>query len=825
MVRRAAPGHAVSVPRGFPPYDPTGLRLFGDRGKPLLSNSLLRILGEDHRLLLGLARPLTRKGEELPGVQVRDLLSDVVGGRHLKSANPHATVDRAFEEINWGIAGTAVEERLQDERFVVPEAVHADELFLRNLPMSGQLRGVWDQLLGDPEATVADTVDVSRRVVRHSGGGWAAVAEWAVLLEHFCVDAESFGLFQDAQTALKLDLVADLVAEELRRADGNRLDGAWVELLRRRKGWGRERATLDTVGHELGVTRERVRQIEARLFEYSGIRVWPLPKVLGEALEVALDSDVSSEEFGVTLVRSGITVGPEWDREAVADLCTALGRLEDAEAVRDSAEAAEIRAAEVRQENQEVLARIRQARSHMGFVRLDAVDDGSGSPLPVAQVRDRLIAAFPRVAFVRGWALAGVQRATAAENAALDQLAVADALPSSVIVEGLDRVARKRLDLALPPADIVIDLLSEIGCVTVEDGMVSPLITSELPDVGSNDRWLHDLLFNHPGQSMHVEDVLRAARASGRNEASISVHVTYSPIVRRVGGIVSLVGSELDPAERASIKRAADAKRVPSDYTIAWTEDGPVLTLTMGTAYLTSTVVGMRQDLLSSVRVEGLGTTCCSAYDSDARLGISGPNAVYGWTTLFRHWVSAHGISEGDRVRVLVGDEVVSTLEPWAQVERESGVVGVVPSAHTGAAVEPQLTLPVPDQVAIPGPAAIPVGTAATQSPAALVDLPGALPTEPIRDMPAPGTPSPRPRGEERLTLSAAREDLVVGRDGSSLTARFGSAANELARAWLRIRPTGGRVWVDADGAATTLVGDQLTYLGQVPVEWLSEHK
>ena len=237
-------------------------------------------------------------------------------------------------------------------------------------------------------------------------------------------------------------------------------------------------------------------------------------------------------------------------------------------------------------------------------------------------------------------------------------------------MDGLDRVARKRNDVALPPAAVVISLLAKIGCLSVEDGMASPSTPADLPEPGSNDRWLYDLLIAQPDESMHVDDVLRVARAEGRSEASIGSHLTYSPVVRRVGGVVSLVGADLAPAERARIKRVANAKRVESDYTVEWTDRGPVVTLALGTAYLTSAVVGMRKDLLESVKVSGLSTACCRNYRSDARLGISGLNAVYGWTTLFHHWVTAHGVSEGDQVRVLLSESVVSTLEPWAADEQ-----------------------------------------------------------------------------------------------------------------------------------------------------------
>jgi hypothetical protein len=38
----------------------------------------------------------------------------------------------------------------------------------------------------------------------------------------------------------------------------------------------------------------------------------------------------------------------------------------------------------------------------------------------------------------------------------------------------------------------------------------------------------------------------------------------------------------------------------------------------------------------------------------------------------------------------------------------------------------------------------------------------------------------------------------------------------ELAVKWLKIRPQGGRIFIDSHGNATTLIDDRLIYLGNV---------
>jgi hypothetical protein len=243
--------------------------------------------------------------------------------------------------------------------------------------------------------------------------------------------------------------------------------------------------------------------------------------------------------------------------------------------------------------------------------------------------------------------------------------------------------------------------------------------------------------------------------------------------------------------------------------------------------------------------------------------------------------VSAHHVSEGDQVRVLLGDSVVSTLEPWAYAvvdaqaaaasapvvgpARDSEIVddadepalwslpavsvqlGIpsleegVPSSGQQDEASPELGLSNPSVSRRSGAAGspehastlwdVPVQGAlelgrrdASREGGESLDVePGSWRREFVADTPEPGSLSLRPRGDVRLTLSVARSEILLSRDGTSLNERHGAAAEELAKAWLRIRPSGGRIWVDEDGFATTLVGGELLSLGRVPTGWVLE--
>jgi hypothetical protein len=81
--------------------------------------------------------------------------------------------------------------------------------------------------------------------------------------------------------------------------------------------------------------------------------------------------------------------------------------------------------------------------------------------------------------------------------------------------------------------------------------------------------------------------------------------------------------------------------------------------------------------------------------------------------------------------------------------------------------------------------------------------------------LPAPGQPWPYARGVDVWMLSGHRRKLMT--NGLSLDEFLTpAAAKKLVDSFLRIRPQGGRVWVDGDGDATTYVGGVLTYLGRL---------
>lgn len=79
-----------------------------------------------------------------------------------------------------------------------------------------------------------------------------------------------------------------------------------------------------------------------------------------------------------------------------------------------------------------------------------------------------------------------------------------------------------------------------------------------------------------------------------------------------------------------------------------------------------------------------------------------------------------------------------------------------------------------------------------------------------------PGAIWNRPKGDKKVVLSVSSRNLADKKNGKVLDDIDPRQTKALAEKWLSIRPEGGRVFIDSDGHASTLIDDKLIYLGNV---------
>ena len=73
-----------------------------------------------------------------------------------------------------------------------------------------------------------------------------------------------------------------------------------------------------------------------------------------------------------------------------------------------------------------------------------------------------------------------------------------------------------------------------------------------------------------------------------------------------------------------------------------------------------------------------------------------------------------------------------------------------------------------------------------------------------------------RPKGLRKVVLSVFARDLVEAKGGTVLAKADPVETRALAERWLKIRPQGGRIFIDTEGHASTLIDNRLVYLGNI---------
>jgi chromosome segregation ATPase len=71
-------------------------------------------------------------------------------------------------------------------------------------------------------------------------------------------------------------------------------------------------------------------------------------------------------------------------------------------------------------------------------------------------------------------------------------------------------------------------------------------------------------------------------------------------------------------------------------------------------------------------------------------------------------------------------------------------------------------------------------------------------------------------KGKKKLILSVKQRDLIDPVTDEPVNSIDSESRKKLAEQWLRIRPSGGRIFIDDQGNASTLLGENLIYLGNL---------
>lgn len=339
---------------------------------------------------------------------------------------------------------------------------------------------------------------------------------------------------------------------------------------------GQDPVTLEAAGQPIGVTRERVRQLERKLRDGIGSRagIWTptLERTLKRAGELL---PISPADLGARLVDQGLVSGPF----SIPSLMAAAELFGHEVPFSYQPHVKTLTRAGEWAPSSAIHTAAHRLVEHWGATTLADVEarveeDGGDVDPAVLLLMVESIEDFRWLDRERGWfwIRGGRNRLL---NHVEKIVAVAGSIGIGELRAGVGR--HHRMKGFRPPRHVLAALCVDTGRYQREGDLI--VGGKDLPDwrtvLGDNERELVDILFEH-GPLMRREDLEQVAvRERGVKRTSFYVYLTYSPVLERYApGVYGLRGASVGAAEVDALVPPRVRQQVLQDH--GWTADRQV---------------------------------------------------------------------------------------------------------------------------------------------------------------------------------------------------------------------------------------------------------
>ena len=464
-----------------------------------------------------------------------------------------------------------------------------------------------------------------------------------------------------------------LIASAYRAAYGKAASEEWLLALSMRAGTKGTIATLDQAGELIGVTRERVRQVVAK--------VWPhmvgadIPNLAHIVESVARLSPVR-EPIGELLSQSGL-VRSSLTGAAFLNLLKMLGtspsELTGINLVRLGdwlVEESEVAVAKA-------VAVARRHTSSYGMTTVEEIRQvlaSAENDLDPDHIR-RILDGDSSVMWVGDWLWINKQsdglHSNRLVNTARSILSVNSPQSVSSIHEGARRVWKfRQLDI-LPPTAAMKGFFEASPYFVVENDLVRPLEPLDYHDVlGGVAASMIDVLKSSPYQVMDRRSLHEACADAGIAKGTFGIWTTFAEWMERFAPSVwGLRGSKPSPAAVDAIRVAAHARRnaEPRRRSWEWAPDGAVVhTMDVTTSLMSTGVLSFEPEVTALLAGQSLGVESKGTVISTAKVGAD-HSFSWGWAPA----LTALGAKTGDVLQLKVQlasrrvDAILGGQELW----------------------------------------------------------------------------------------------------------------------------------------------------------------
>jgi RNA polymerase alpha subunit len=387
---------------------------------------------------------------------------------------------------------------------------------------------------------------------------------------------------------------------------------------------GSERKTLETVGSTYSMTRERVRQIEARASENLGRR-WHAMPLLDKAIAIVERHSPSvSSDLSTLLAQGGV---PSLPISGKSLLCAAnIFERETRLVLGGRPTVPLIGFREDLRFINEATRELRRATHATGCTSLSRIALILGKPLGAAVKLQKIFGHFPDVIWLgpgESWAMS----ANASRNRLLNYLhkvfAIAERVHITELRQALSRPHRMEY---VPPVSVLLDICRRFGLVSVEGDWVAR--TGPPADVrfGEVDSAFIDAFWKlgTPSTRETLEDYCVEER--NMNVSTFYVYLTYSPLFLKFApGVYGLIGSPVPPGSIEAARARIRSDRVQPQF--GWTSRGqlwcllhiPRANLNSGTFFVPAFIVDHAEGRWTAKLASGIAVGECEVSDGFAK--------------------------------------------------------------------------------------------------------------------------------------------------------------------------------------------------------------
>lgn len=452
------------------------------------------------------------------------------------------------------------------------------------------------------------------------------------------------------------DEVEGLLVEAYKAAYKRQPSDDWLKAISMRAGTKGDVATLDEAGSTMGVTRERVRQVMAKIEPYLQGQTVPRAQAIAETL---VARSPIPEPIGRRLARSGMT-RPTLTGKGFLNILKLIGTsptdLVGTDLVR-------IDNWLVEESEVPVMKAVFIANKHTSAYGMTTVEEirqalaSPHNPLDATDIR-RVLQRESNIRWVDEWLWVEKKHdgphSNRLVNTARSILSVNTPQTIASIHEGARRLWKFRgLDI-LPPIAAMKVFFEESPYFVTDGDLVRPVETLNYHDMlGSTTATMIDVLKGSPYQVMDRQTLTEACSDAGIPKGTYGIWTTYAEWMEKFGpNVWGLRGSSPNPAAVEVIRAASRArlKAEPRRKIWAWGPDGRIMqTMDVTTSFLSSGVLSFDPEIQSMLAGQALSILLNSKQVTTVKLGDD-HSFCWGWHPA----IAVMGAKRGDVLRITI---------------------------------------------------------------------------------------------------------------------------------------------------------------------------